>query len=234
MAAWAYVPLIASGRSVGVCVFAYAQPHRFSDDERGVLTSLGGLVAQALERARLYDTKSQLAHGLQAALLPHTLPSLPGLQVAARYLPGTRGMDIGGDFYDLIAAGSRAAAVIGDVQGHNVTAAGLMGQVRTAVRAYTTVGQSPDQVMASTNQLLVDLNVGLFASCLYFQIDADRRHATIARAGHPLPLLRDPQGRVHLLDVPGGPLLGIDPSAQYPLTEVALPRDRSSCSTPTD
>ena len=66
-------------------------------------------------------------------------------------------MEIGGDFYDLVPAHGVAAAVIGDVQGHNVTAAGLMGQIRTAVRAYTTVGQAPEEVMRSTNRLLIDL-----------------------------------------------------------------------------
>ncbi|MGW2713658.1 GAF domain-containing protein, partial [Streptomyces sp. NPDC001356] len=72
-AAWAYLPLIASGRPVGTCVLAYAEPHLFPADERAVLTSLGGLIAQALERALLYDAKHRLAHGLQQALLPHSL-----------------------------------------------------------------------------------------------------------------------------------------------------------------
>ncbi|MGC0353613.1 GAF domain-containing protein [Streptomyces sp. SAI-124] len=90
-AAWAYLPLIASGRPVGTCVLAYAERHPFPADERAVLTSLGGLIAQALERAVLYDAKHQLAHGLQAALLPHTLPTLPGIDAAARYLPAHPG-----------------------------------------------------------------------------------------------------------------------------------------------
>jgi GAF domain-containing protein len=222
MAAWAYLPLVASGRPVGTCVLAYAEPHAFPADERAVLTSLGGLVAQALERALLYDAKHQLAHGLQAALLPHSLPSLPGIEAAARYLPATLGMDIGGDFYDLVPTGGQAAAVIGDVQGHNVTAAGLMGQIRTAVRAYTTVGQAPGEVMRSTNRLLIDLGAELFASCLYLRLDPARGRAVLARAGHPPPLLRTPDGRVRVLDLPGGPLLGIDASATYPTTELEL------------
>ncbi|WP_406178289.1 SpoIIE family protein phosphatase [Streptomyces sp. NBC_00996] len=222
MAAWAYLPLIASGRPVGTCVLAYAQPHTFPADERAVLTSLGGLIAQALERALLYDAKLQLAHGLQAALLPHSLPSLPSIEAAARYLPATQGMDIGGDFYDLVASPGRAAAVIGDVQGHNVTAAGLMGQIRTAVRAYTTVGQPPEEVMRSTNRLLIDLGTDLFASCLYLRLDPAREVAVMARAGHPPPLLRRPDGKVRVLDLAGGPLLGIDASATYPTTEVPL------------
>ncbi|MFE6287102.1 SpoIIE family protein phosphatase [Streptomyces sp. NPDC057877] len=219
---WAFLPLIASGRPVGTCVLAYAEPHSFPADERAVLTSLGGLIALALERALLYDAKHQLAHGLQAALLPHSLPPLPGIDAAARYLPGTRGMDIGGDFYDLVPTGRQAAAVIGDVQGHNVTAAGLMGQIRTAVRAYTAVGQSPQEVMASTNRLLIDLGSDLFASCLYLRLDPEHGRAVMARAGHPPPLLRRPDGRVRVLDLAGGPLLGIDGSAVYPTTEVAL------------
>ncbi|MEU2060473.1 SpoIIE family protein phosphatase [Streptomyces sp. NPDC013455] len=221
-AAWAYLPLIASGRPVGSCVLAYAERHVFPADERAVLTSLGGLIAQALERALLYDAKHRLAHGLQQALLPHSLPPLPGIEAAARYLPATQGMEIGGDFYDLVPARPLAAAVIGDVQGHNVTAAGLMGQIRTGVRAYTTVGQAPHEVMSSTNRLLIDLAADLFASCLYLRLDPARGRAVMARAGHPPPLLRRPDGRVRVLDLAGGPLLGIDASAVYPTTEVSL------------
>ncbi|MER7575372.1 SpoIIE family protein phosphatase [Streptomyces sp. NPDC126514] len=221
-AAWAYLPLIASGRPVGTLVLAYAEPHPFPADERAVLTSLGGLIAQALERAVLYDAKHHVAHGLQAALLPHSLPLLPGIDAAARYLPATQGMDIGGDFYDLVPAQGQAAAVIGDVQGHNVTAAGLMGQIRTAVRAYTTVGQPPGEVMRSTNRLLIDLGADLFASCLYLRLDPEHGRAVMARAGHPPPLLRRPDGRVRVLDLAGGPLLGIDGSATYQTTEVDL------------
>ncbi|MEV5333161.1 SpoIIE family protein phosphatase [Streptomyces werraensis] len=221
--AWAYLPLIASGRPVGTCVLSYGAPHRFATEERAVLTSLAGLIAQALERAMLYDVKHRLAHGLQAALLPSTLPALERIEAAARYLPATRGMEIGGDFYDLVPTDGVAAAVIGDVQGHNVTAAGLMGQVRTAVRAYTAVGQAPDEVMRSTNRLLLDLGAELFASCLYLRLDAVRGRAVMSRAGHPPPLLRRPDGRVRVLDLAGGPLLGIDGTAVYPSTEVALP-----------
>ncbi|MFF4112923.1 PP2C family protein-serine/threonine phosphatase [Streptomyces sp. NPDC001714] len=221
-AAWAYLPLIASGRPVGTCVLAYAEPHAFPADERAVLTSLGGLIAQALERALLYDAKNQLAHGLQAALLPHSLAPPAGIEAAARYLPAMHGMEIGGDFYDLVPSRPLAAAVIGDVQGHNVTAAGLMGQIRTGVRAFTSVGQAPEEVMRSTNRLLIDSGADLFASCLYLRLDPERGRAVMARAGHPPPLLRRPDGRVRVLDLAGGPLLGIDSEATYPTTEVSL------------
>ncbi|WP_113702518.1 SpoIIE family protein phosphatase, partial [Nonomuraea lactucae] len=188
MSAWAVLPLITSGRPIGVCVFAYEREHTFIPDERATLTSLAGLIAQALERARLYDIKHQLADSLQASLLPSELPSVPGLEVAARYLPATRGMDIGGDFYDLIRLDdTTAAAVIGDVQGHDMTAAALMGQVRTAIHAYATAGASPGEVLAHTNRLLIDLAPELFTSCLYVNLDLRRRRATLASAGHLPP-----------------------------------------------
>lgn len=221
-AAWAFLPLVASGRRVGTCVLAYPEPHSFPAEERAVLTSLGGLIAQALERTMLYDAKHRLAHGLQEALLPHSLYPPPGIEAAARYLPATRGMDIGGDFYDLVPTRPQASAVIGDVQGHNVKAAALMGQIRTGVRAYSAVGQAPGEVMGSINRLLIDLGTELFASCLYLRLDPAHGRAVMARAGHPPPLLRRPDGRVRVLDLAGGPLLGIDSEAAYPTTEVTL------------
>ncbi|MFF3540283.1 SpoIIE family protein phosphatase [Streptomyces platensis] len=223
-AARAVLPLIVSGRPVGCCILSYTLARTFSLEERQVLTSLAGLIAQALDRARLYDTKQQLAHDLQAGLLPHRLPSVPGFAVAARYLPSTRGMDIGGDFYDLIRLNEHSiAAVIGDVQGHNAAAAALMGQVRTAVRAYATAGAAPDEVLARTNRLLTDLDPGLFTSCLYVHIDLRTRRARLAGAGHPPPLLRHPDRHTTVLHVPPGLLLGIEPGARYSATEITLP-----------
>ncbi|MER0478444.1 SpoIIE family protein phosphatase [Streptomyces sp. Edi2] len=223
-AARAVLPLIVSGRPVGCCILSYTRPRTFSQDEQQVLTSLAGLIAQALDRARLYDTKQQLAHDLQAALLPHGLPRVPGFAVAARYLPATRGMDIGGDFYDLIRLdGDSIAAVIGDVQGHNAAAAAFMGQARTAVRAYATAGASPAEVLARTNRLLADLDPDLFTSCLYVHIDLRTRRACLAGAGHPPPLLRHPDRHTTVLHIPPGLLLGVEPGARYTATEITLP-----------
>ncbi|WP_159774555.1 SpoIIE family protein phosphatase [Streptomyces sp. HM190] len=221
--AWAFLPLIITGRVVGICVLSYDSPHEFQAEERAVMTSLAGLIAQALDRARLHDTKHDLAHGLQQALLPRTLPTVTGLRIAARYLPATRGMEIGGDFYDLIRFGDTAvAAVIGDVQGHNVAAAALMGQVRTGVYAHATLGIPPDEVLARTNRLLTNLGPDLFTSCLYAHLDLGGGRVTLASAGHPPPLLRLPDGDTRPLTVPPGPLLGIDPHAVYPVTQIPL------------
>ncbi|MEU7552863.1 GAF domain-containing SpoIIE family protein phosphatase [Streptomyces sp. NPDC044571] len=219
MSAWTFLPLIASNRPVGSLVLAYSRPHPFAPGERAVLSSIAGLIAQALDRARLYDSTHQLAHSLQTGLLPHKLPRVGHLDVAARYLPAAHGLDIGGDFYDLIRIDdTTVAAAIGDVQGHNVTAAALMGQVRTAVHA--TAGAPPAEVLARTNRLLTDLEPGLFTSCLYAHIDLARRTAHLASAGHPPPVLRRPGGAAAMLDLPPGLLLGIDPGAAYTAVEI--------------
>ncbi|MFF4649965.1 SpoIIE family protein phosphatase [Streptomyces sp. NPDC001380] len=223
MRSWAFLPLIASGRPVGSCILGFDRPRTFTAEERSVLTALGGLIAQALERARLYDAESAVARGLQEALLPHRLPAVAGVETAGCYLPGTQGMDIGGDWYDVVETAHGVAVVIGDVEGHSVAAAAVMGQLRSAVRAFATGGQSPDGVMACTNRLLADLDAGLFATCCYVQLDPATGRAQAVRAGHLPPLLRHADGRTEVLDVPGGVLLGVDPEARYPVAELLLP-----------
>ncbi|MFF1510109.1 SpoIIE family protein phosphatase [Streptomyces sp. NPDC058326] len=219
--AWAFLPLIASGRPVGSLILSYDRPRPFPAAERALLTSLAGLIAQALARARLYDAKHSLAHSLQTSLLPHSLLPLPGVSVAARYLPAGHGMDVGGDFYDLIQAAPAAViAVIGDVQGHDSNAAALMGQVRTAVHAHATAGASPGDILARTNRLLKDLDPDRFTSCLIAELDLAHHRLRLATAGHPPPLLRRPDGRTQLMDVPPGLLLGIAPEVEYVTTEV--------------
>ncbi|SDJ96036.1 Serine phosphatase RsbU, regulator of sigma subunit [Nonomuraea maritima] len=226
MRAWAFLPLITSGRPFGICVLAYDRPHAFSTEERASLTALAGLIAQAFERARLYDAKHSLATCLQSNLLPHTLPSVPGLEVAARYVPATPGMDIGGDFYDLIRLDdSLVAAVIGDVQGHDMSAAALMGQVRTAVRAHAAADARPGEVLAHTNQLLSGLARDRFTSCLYVLLNLRRHTACLASAGHLPPMLGVPGEPTRVIETTPGLLLGIEPTAEYVTTTVPLPPD---------
>ncbi|MCB5179291.1 SpoIIE family protein phosphatase [Streptomyces antimicrobicus] len=219
----AFLPLIASGRPVGSCILGFDAPRGFSPEERTVLTALAGLIAQALERAQRYDTEAALARGLQAALLPNRLPVLPHVDTVGRYLPGTQGLDVGGDWYDVIETGDGLLAlVIGDVQGHGVAAAATMGQLRSAVRAFALSGNAPEQVVGGTNRLLIDLDPGQFASCCYVLLDPATGAAQAVRAGHPQPLLRAPDGRTEVLDLPGGVVLGVDGEAAYPVAELVL------------
>lgn len=221
--AWAFLPLIASGRPVGSLSLSYDEPRAFRPAERAVLTALSGLIAQALDRAHLYDTKHALARALQTSLLPHSLPRFPGLEVAARYLPAGHGMDIGGDFYDLVRGTTTITAAIGDVQGHSTAAAALMGQVRTAVHAHANADTPPGELLTRTNQLLMDLDAGLFTSCLIARIDLIHHRVQLASAGHPPALLRHAGGATEVLRVPPGLLLGIERDAEYTTTEMPLP-----------
>ncbi|MFE9856455.1 SpoIIE family protein phosphatase [Streptomyces sp. NPDC005780] len=219
----AFLPLIASGRHVGSCILGFDQPRGFSPEERTVLTALAGLIAQALERARRYDTEAALARGLQDVLLPHGLPVVvEGVDTAGRYLAGTQGMDVGGDWYDVIETDGKLALVIGDVQGHGVAAAATMGQLRSAVRAFALSGHDPQAVMSGTNRLLIDLDPGQFASCCYVVMDPVTGLTQAVRAGHPQPVLRRPDGTAEVMDLPGGIVLGIDAQAAYPVTELVL------------
>ncbi|MFJ5074264.1 SpoIIE family protein phosphatase [Streptomyces sp. NPDC088553] len=219
----AFLPLIASGRPVGSCILGFDRPRGFSSEERTVLTALAGLIAQALERAQRYDTESAVARGLQDALLPHRLPVREGVETVGRYLPGTQGMDVGGDWYDVIETGrGRLALVIGDVQGHGVAAAATMGQLRSAVRAFALAGHRPQDVMRGTNRLLIDLDPGQFASCCYVLLDPKSGQLRAVRAGHPPPLLMHPDGVTERVELAGGMVLGIDVRASYPVTRLQL------------
>ncbi|MET9673161.1 SpoIIE family protein phosphatase [Streptomyces sp. NPDC006482] len=219
----AFLPLIASGRPVGSCILGFDRPRAFSSEERTVLTALAGLIAQALSRAQRYDTESAVARGLQDALLPHRLPVRDGVETVGRYLPGTEGMDVGGDWYDVIEAGQgRLALVIGDVQGHGVAAAATMGQLRSAVRAFALGGHRPQDVMRGTNRLLIDLDPGQFASCCYVLLDPLTGEVRAVRAGHPQPLLLRPDGTALPVELAGGVVLGVDARASYPVTRFRL------------
>ena len=220
----AYLPLTVSGGTFGCLVLGYDKPRPFTPDERAELTSLAGMIAQAMERARLYDANARVARGLQDGLLPRHLPAVPGLEVAARYRPATHVLEVGGDFYDLIDFGARgAAAVIGDVQGHSVQAAALMGQVRIAVHSYARTGAPPEEILARTNQLLLELNSELFCSCLYAHIDVAAHRVLLASAGHPPAIVRHRAHRAQVLDLPPGLLLGVDQQARFQTVELPLP-----------
>ncbi|MCW8381812.1 SpoIIE family protein phosphatase [Streptomyces justiciae] len=218
----AFLPLIASGRPVGSCILGFDRRRSFSGEERSVLTALAGLIAHAMEKAQRYESEAALARGLQQALLPRRLTDHPLVETAGRYLPGTQGMEVGGDWYDVVESGDGLALVIGDVQGHGVQAAATMGQLRSAVRAFALSDRPPDEVMSGTNRLLIDLDPGQFASCCYIRLDPATGLARAARAGHPPPLLRNPDGSTRVLDLPGGVVLGVDADARYPVTELQV------------
>ncbi|MFF4289345.1 SpoIIE family protein phosphatase [Streptomyces sp. NPDC001633] len=219
----AVLPLPAEGRVVGVCLLGWDTEHHFGPEERSLLTATAGLVGQALVRAHALDAGHELATMLQRSLLPRTLPTLAGGVTAVRYLPATMGLEVGGDWYDVIPlSDGHVALVIGDVEGHSAGAATIMGQMRTAIRAYAVEGHPPDVVIAHANRLLLGMETDLFATCAYVDLDMEEGIAWFVRAGHLPPVLRHPDGRTEELTVEGGPPLGVAAEGEFPLTEVGL------------
>ncbi|MFF8602090.1 SpoIIE family protein phosphatase [Streptomyces sp. NPDC015232] len=219
----AVLPLPANGRTVGVCLVGWDDEHPFGRGDRPLLTATAGMVGQALARAHALDAGHELATMLQRSLLPRTLPTLPGGVAVARYLPATAGLEVGGDWYDVIPlSDNHVALVIGDVQGHSAAAATIMGQMRTAIRAYAVEGHPPDVVVSHANQLLVSMETDLFATCAYVDLDMEEGTAWAVRAGHLPPLLRLPDGTVEEPRIEGGPPLGVIADGEFPMTQLSL------------
>ncbi|MER5772207.1 ATP-binding SpoIIE family protein phosphatase [Streptomyces sp. NPDC001985] len=229
---WAYLPLIVAGRTMGAWMAAFRHPVAFTPDERSVLTTVARMLAQALTRAGVAESERELSLGLQRSMMPVLGPAIPGMTVAARYVPTGGGLQVGGDWYDMIPLPSgRIALVIGDVQGHDVRAAGLMGQLRIALRAYASEGHRPDAVLSRASRFLhgitdtyekADYSSPRFATCLYLEVDPASGGIEIARAGHPEPAVRTADGTVLMRPTEGGLPLGIDPDSDYPTTRMAL------------
>ncbi|MGX1544955.1 SpoIIE family protein phosphatase [Streptomyces adustus] len=210
---WAFLPLIASGRPIGACSISFTEQRRLDEAEQTLLTALSALIAQALERARLHDAERLRARELQRGLLPCTLPTLPALTAAARYIPAGEATDVGGDWYDVLPLSSgRVALVIGDVMGHGLSEAAAMGRLRTAVHTLADLELSPDDLLAHLNDLVAELGEDFYATCLYAVYDPTDASCTFAAAGHPPPAVADPQGMVRFLDLePNSPLGVADP-----------------------
>ncbi|WP_251095913.1 SpoIIE family protein phosphatase [Streptomyces sp. Caat 7-52] len=228
----AYLPLIAQARPIGAMGLLYDDRRGFSDEERAVLVALGSSIAQSLMRAMLYEQEKDLAQGLQQAMLPRTIPSVRGADVAVRYRSAALGRDIGGDWYDLIplpggtgSGGSRVGAVIGDVQGHDTHAAAVMGQLRIVLRAYAAEGHPPATVMARASVFLHELDTDRFATCLYAEADLGTGVLQVVRAGHIDPLIRRSDGTCDRVPVEGGLPLGLSAEfgrLEYPVTTLEL------------
>ncbi|MFJ3980857.1 SpoIIE family protein phosphatase [Streptomyces fungicidicus] len=221
----AVLPLPAGNRMVGACLIGWDTPHDFGPDERALLTAAAGLAGQALMRARAFDAEHELVGMLQRQLLPRRLPRLPGAIAVARYLPSTAGLELGGDWYDVIPLpDNHVALVIGDVQGHSAGAATLMGQLRTALRAYAVEGHPPDVVVSHANRLLMDMETDLFATCCYVDVDLEQGSAWCVRAGHLPPVLRHPDGSTEIAEAEGGPPLGVVRQSDFPMSPLGLQR----------
>lgn len=188
-----------------------------------LLTTLQQLTSRARREVELHRARVELAEALQRDMLPPSLPDLPGLRTAARYAPARNGLDIGGDWYDgFVLPDGTLAFAIGDVQGHDVEAAAFMGQVRVAMRAMAATAPDPGEVVGRTNDLLLSVGSGLFATCTFVRLDPVTRELCSARAGHVSAVWATADGRAGVTSDEGGLPLGIRRGERYPVTRRRL------------
>src|SRR4051795_3597856 len=211
----AAVPLEADGRRLGVLVATSSLPDRFSEEQGRLLALAGDRCARALANAAAYERERRTAAALQTGLLPQGVPALRHGELAVRYLPALGGPAVGGDWYDAIQLpDGRLGLAIGDVTGHGAEAAVLMGQLRTALRAYALEGSAPNVVVARLNQLALSLSEDAMATVVYAVLDENLSGGSFVNAGHPAPVQVTADG-AKLLDGRSPPPAGAPARAEF-------------------
>ncbi|MFF8360100.1 SpoIIE family protein phosphatase [Streptomyces chartreusis] len=219
------VPLQARGVTLGLAQFyrhRIAEP--FDDEDVHLAWEIGTRAALCIDNALRYSRERTISVTLQRSLLQQTAPEQSAVDVATRYLPAGAGAGVGGDWYDVIPlSGARVALVVGDVVGHGLRASAVMAQLRTAVRTLADVDLAPDELLTQLDDVVLRLpsepsepgtapggtdTTEISATCLYVVYDPVSRHCSMASAGHVLPAVATPDGKVKLPDLPVGPPLG--------------------------
>lgn len=229
------VPLSARGVTLGVAQFLrYRRPDPFAPDDVLVAREIVARAAVCLDNAQRFTRERETALALQHNLLPQRLPQRRAVQVASRYLAASGRTGVGGDWFDVIPlSGARVGLIVGDVVGHGVQASATMGRLRTAVRTLADVDLPPEELLTHLDDLVLRLSeetggeetagdVG--TTCLYAVYDPVTGTCTVARAGHPPPVLIDPgTGGAVTMELPAGPPLGLGglpfESAEFSLPE---------------
>ncbi|MBT2481112.1 SpoIIE family protein phosphatase [Streptomyces sp. ISL-94] len=217
------VPLVARGTVLGaVAVTRVRDREPFDEEDRVLIDELVARAALNIDNARMYTRQRQAALTLQRSLTNSALPEVTGLELTGRYLPASD-HDVGGDWFDVIQLpGGRTGLVIGDVMGHGVHAAAVMGQLRTAVRTLARLDVPPERMLRSLDAVVADLGEDEMATCVYAVHDPATGGCVIARAGHPPPAVAAADGTITFLDGPPGTPLGTG-GQDFRTEEVPLP-----------
>jgi PAS domain S-box-containing protein len=214
------VPIRARGRVLGALTLVTQQPYgrRYTSRDLHLAADLAGRAGLAVDNVRLYQVEHAAAVTLQRSLLP-AVPDVEGMQVAARYLVGVDGNQVGGDWYDALNLPDGSVGIaVGDVVGHDLRAAAAMGQLRGVLRSYAWDGGRPGSVLDRCDQLVQGLEMAAMATAVYARIEppdaagpAGERLLRYANAGHPTPLLLEPDGKLVRLDEHRSPMIGAVP-----------------------
>jgi PAS domain S-box-containing protein len=210
------VPLLAEGHVTGVLVAGAEPPREFGGEDLTLLRLAAERVGLAIAHARVYEREHRIAETLQRSLLPDRLPDLPGLEVAARYLPAAAEAEVGGDWYDVIPiAGGAVGLVMGDVAGKGLAGASMVGRLRSALRAYALEGHDGGRVVERLNRLLwTEAEESQMATMLYVVVDPAASTVRWVNAGHPPPLVMN-RGEVRFLEGQASVPLGVLPFPTY-------------------
>lgn len=219
------VPLLTEGKAIGaLTVIAAGSGRQFGQEELSLAESLASQVASVIERARAYEEQSTISHLLQHSLLPGHLGELPGVRIAARYVAASAVAEVGGDFFDVVRLdGHRMALAIGDVQGHDMTAAMVMGELRSAIRAYLLITQDPAEVLRLVDHYAIEQSHARLATTALAVLDIEAHTIDLASAGHPLPYLAQEGSPAAPLTVPPSRPLGVG-GGEFFVERHVLPR----------
>jgi GAF domain-containing protein/anti-sigma regulatory factor (Ser/Thr protein kinase) len=219
-----FVPLMVGGATNGLLITSWKERIALHDEDRVFIETLASQAAQALDRARRFESERTIAETLQRSILPMTLPRVPSVQLAARYLPGTDEVEVGGDWFDaILLPNGRLGLAVGDVVGKGVQSAATMGQLRNALRAFALDQMKPSTTIARLNRLTEEMVESPFATVVYAVLDPDAGVCRFVSAGHPPPLVVYPRGHAEYLDGGRGLPLGTGPGASYSQHAVELP-----------
>lgn len=206
------VPLKARHVVLGFMILLrHPERAEFNDMDRVTGAELAARAGLVLDNARMYTHQENVAETLQDSMLPHIPPRMAGCDIATRYLPGTLLGRVGGDWFDSVKLpGARTALVVGDVMGHGLNSAAMMGQLRTAVQTMAALDLPPAQLLRNLDDLAQRLGETYLATCLYAVYDPIAGELHLANAGHiPPVLVRAVDGRSELLDLPTGAPIGV-------------------------
>jgi GAF domain-containing protein/anti-sigma regulatory factor (Ser/Thr protein kinase) len=218
------VPLVAGRKANGLILVSWQEPVVLTDEDRVFIETLAGQAAQALDRARHFELERTIAETLQRSVLPGSLPRIENVQLAARYLPGTEEVDVGGDWFDaILLANGRIGLAVGDVVGKGVQSAATMAQLRNALRAFALDQMKPSSTVSRLNRLIDGVSDSAFATVVYAVVDPDAGVCRFTAAGHPPPLLLRTDGRAEYLEGGRGLPLGTGPDTKYRQQVVELP-----------
>ncbi len=203
------VPLRADEGTLG-CVTLLSAGRSFDAQDVAFAEQLAEQVAAVVSKARRYEIAARTSHILQSTLLPQRFVELPGLALHTRYVAAAEGLEVGGDFFDVVAVSdTEVAFTIGDVAGHDRIAAGVMGQLRSATRMLVARPCEPAEIVEALQAGWDTLGFDRMATAIFGQLDVGSGALTLASAGHHPPLVVEP-GRAHFVPVRPSPPLGVD------------------------